>query len=431
MTHPDSPLDSDICRPLEACRICGSTSLATVIDLGDQHVATQFVTETVPEWCTARYPLRLVRCDAPEGCGLVQLSHTLEPSLLYADYGYRSGINQTMPANLAEIVHEARALVDLRAGDTVLDIGCNDGTLLTGYDESLALDRLGFDPAENIAEVARSKGLDVVAEPFSGRSFRAARADRKAKVVTSIAMFYDLPDPMRFTSEVASVLAPDGVWVIELSYLPLMLSQQSYDTICHEHLEYYALKQIEWMLDRNGLKLHRVAFNDMNGGSFRLFIQHAANPMPADDSGIEAVRQKERDLALDTDAPYAAFREASEGSRSALHALLSDLSQQGKLTHVYGASTKGNTILQYCGIDHTLVPKAADRNPDKWGRRTLGTNIEIISEADSRAEAPDFYLVLPWHFLAEFTGREKAFLDRGGKFILPLPTLRLVGKEDL
>ena len=433
MTHPESQpfLDSEICRPLDACRICGSESLSTVIDLGDQHVATQFVTETVPDWCTTRYPLRLVRCDAPEGCGLVQLSHTLEPSLLYADYGYRSGINQTMPANLAEIVDEACALVELRPGDTVLDIGCNDGTLLKGYADALALDRLGFDPAENIARVARAKGLDVVAEPFSGRAFNAVRPERKAKVVTSIAMFYDLPDPMQFTAEIASVLAADGVWVIELSYLPSMLSNHSYDTICHEHLEYYALKQIEWMLERNGLKVHRVAFNDVNGGGFRIFIRHASHPAAVDESGIKVVRQREQELALDTDAPFAAFRETSEASRSALHTLLSDIRARGKLTHVYGASTKGNTILQYCGIDHTLVPKAADRNPDKWGRRTLGTNIEIISEDESRAEAPDYFLVLPWHFLAEFTGREQAFLDRGGKFILPLPTLRVVGKEDL
>lgn len=426
----DAIPDSEICRALERCRICGSPSLATVVDMGNQYVATQFVTETVPDWCTTRYPLRLVRCDETGRCGLVQLSHTLNPSLLYADYGYRSGINKTMPANLAEIVTEAGAFVELGPNDTVVDIGCNDGTLLECYHDP-APDRLGFDPAENVAEMARSKGLDVLTEPFSSGAFEAARAGRRAKVVTSIAMFYDLPDPMRFAADVSSILAPDGVWVIELSYLPSMLRNHSYDTICHEHLEYYALGQIEWILERNGLKLHRVTFNDVNGGSFRLFVRHASHPATADESAIEEVRRSERELALDTDTPFAAFREVVEASRSSLFSLLSDIRSQGKVIYIYGASTKGNTILQYCGIDHTLVPKAADRNPEKWGRRTLGTDIEIISEDQARAEMPDYFLVLPWHFLDEFTARESAFLDRGGKFILPLPTPRVVGKEDL
>ena len=430
MTSTPRP-DPSICRPQDTCRICGSADLVTAIDLGDQYVATQFVTETVPDWCTVRYPLRLVRCASPDGCGLVQLSHTLEPSLLYADYGYRSGINATMPAHLAGIVAEVSDLVELHPGDTVVDIGCNDGTLLSRWDDALGLDRIGFDPAENVAAVARERGLDVVTEPFTAEAFRTARGDRRARVVTSIAMFYDLPDPMAFAADVASILAPDGVWVIEMSYLPAMLENHSYDTVCHEHLEYYALRQIEWMLDRNGLRLHRVGFNASNGGSFRLFARPADHPGPIDEAGIEAVRRRERDLALDTDAPWAAFRAAAEASRAALRALLLDLNARGKLVHAYGASTKGNTILQYCGVDHDLVPRAADRNPDKWGRRTPGTGIEIVSEATSRAEEPDAYLVLPWHFRDEFLDREAAFLDRGGRFIFPLPRLEVVGREDL
>ena len=419
----------DVCTPITRCRICGSPELALVIDLGTQHVATHAVSALAPVGSGARYPLELVRCAGQAGCGLVQLRHTLDSSLLYARYGYRSGINQTMPANLAGIVSEARGFVDLEAGDTVLDIGCNDGTLLDSYSD--ALDRVGFDPSPNVAAAARDKGHHVVTDYFSATAFRRARPARRAKIVTSIAMFYDLPDPMGFTAEVSAVLDPEGIWVMELSYLPLMLQNCSYDTICHEHLEYYSLRQIEWLLARNGLRLQRVALNAVNGGSFRLFIAHESSQRERDVESIEAVREFERTFELDTERPYQAFRTAVENSRTALRALLAEIRAAGETVLVYGASTKGNTILQFCGIDNTMVPKAADRNPDKWGYRTPGSGIEIISEAVARSEKPDYFLVLPWHFIDEFTRRERAFLEGGGRFILPLPEVRIVGPTDL
>ena len=219
--------------------------------------------------------------------------------------------------------------------------------------------------------------------------------------------------------------------MVELSYLPLMLEQRSYDTICHEHLEYYALRQVEWLLARTGLEVVRASLNGANGGSFRLLVGHAGGPHRVEASAIEALRERERALEIDTDRPYARFRQDVEASKAALRGLLRRIADDEESVYVYGASTKGNTLLQYCGIDHSLVPKAADRNPDKWGFRTPGSGIEIVSEAQARQERPDYFLVLPWHFFEEFADREREFLAGGGRFILPLPEVRLVGASDL
>jgi SAM-dependent methyltransferase len=422
----------EICVERTTCRICQSSGLLPVIDLGEQYVASIFVKDGIPDSLQRRYPLELVRCCGNSGCGLVQLRHSFSPSVLYSDYGYRSGINQSMRDNLLDIATKAEQMVELKAGQTVLDIGCNDGTLLCSY-QTIGIDRLGFDPAENVVQLAQSRGLDVVNDYFSLSSYAKARPSTKAKVVTSIAMFYDLEDPRQFARDVASVLADDGVWVIELSYLPFMLQKKSFDTICHEHLEYYALKQIDWMLEREQLQVHKIEFNDVNGGSFRLFIRKKTLGCVPEPDRIEVgkVRTEEKILGLDTDRPYALFRDAVLSARNDLVKVLTAFKNSGKSVYVYGASTKGNTILQFCRIDKTLVAKAADRNPDKWERRTLGTDIPIVSEDEARAECPDYFLVLPWHFFSGFVKREAAFLARGGKFIIPLPEVRIVGKDDL
>jgi hypothetical protein len=245
-------------------------------------------------------------------------------------------------------------------------------------------------------------------------------------------MFYDLERPLEFARDVASLLSADGVWVIELSYLPSMLKTNSFDTICHEHLEYYALRQIEWMAERADLTVRRVEFNDVNGGSFRVFFSpRGISTRDPHARAVEAARAKEALFGLDTDRPYREFRDAAARIRSELQALLGKLKADGKKVYIYGASTKGNTLLQYCGIDHRLVGKAAERNPEKWGRRTLGTDIPIVSEEQARAERPDYFLVLPWHFFSGFVTREAAFLQRGGKFIRPLPKVEIIGAADL
>lgn len=360
-----------------------------------------------------------------EACGLIQTKHTVPGSILYHSYWYRSGINRTMTENLHGIAQAAEELVGLAAGDLVIDIGCNDGTLLDGYrGENIAY--LGYDPSD-VSRYAVEKGYDVVNDFFSAGPFRERYADRKAKIVTSIAMFYDLERPRDFVADVAAVLAQKGVWVMELHYLPLMLKMNSFDAIVHEHLEYYSLAVLERLFAEEGLEVVHAEVNDINGGSIRIFIGHHGQLPQSEDRfrEVQALRIEEFELALDAPAPYETFRRNAEKVRDDLTALCRGLHGEGKTIHIYGASTKGNTILQYAGIDVSVIPYAADRNPDKWGSETIATRIPIISEEDSRAMKPDYYLALPWHFFDEFLERETEFLARGGRFIVPLPEVRI------
>jgi hypothetical protein len=411
------------------CRICGSPELAPILSLGDQHIAGAFAEPGGGQPVARRIPLDLVRCDMTrnqDGCGLVQLRHTVPGSILYRSYWYRSGVNQTMTRNLHEIATQAEAMVGLRPGDLVVDIGCNDGTLLDGY-KTADLRHLGFDPSDQ-ARYAVEKGYDVVRDFFSRDGLRARYADQQARVITSIAMFYDLEQPKLFVSDVAAALAEDGVWVIELHYLAMMLERNEFDVIVHEHLEYYSLAVVERLLGEAGLAVVRAELNEINGGSIRLFIRRAGRYAPEGDDArvLSDLRVKEFEMALDAPDPYARFATAAAKVRDELSALCRRLVAEGKTIHVYGASTKGNTILQYAGLGVDLIPYAADRNPDKHGSQTIGTNIPIISEERSRELAPDYYLALPWHFLDEFLEREREFLDRGGRFIVPMPEVRVV-----
>jgi len=400
-----------------------------VLSLGDQYIAGAFAEPGGEQPVQRAIPMELVRCDMTrdeEACGLIQTKHTVPGSILYHSYWYRSGINRTMTENLHGIAQAAQQLVGLGPGDLVIDIGCNDGTLLDGYSAE-NISYLGYDPSD-VGRYAVEKGYDVVRDFFSAGPFRERYADRKAKVVTSIAMFYDLERPRDFVADVAAVLAPRGVWVMELHYLPTMLEMNSFDAIVHEHLEYYSLAVLERLFAEEQLAVIDAELNDINGGSIRLFIGHAGQLEQTDEQmdRVQRLRIREFELALDAPEPYEEFRRNSEKVRDDLSALLRKLKEEGKVVHVYGASTKGNTILQYADIDASLVPYAADRNPDKWGSETIATRIPIISEEQSREMKPDYYLALPWHFLDEFLQRETEFLDRGGRFIVPLPNVRVV-----
>ncbi len=275
---------------------------------------------------------------------------------------------------------------------------------------------------------AVEKGYRVVNELFTRDAFVSAAGDRLARVITSIAMFYDLESPVGFARDIAACLAEDGVWVTEFSYMPTMLEMHSFDTVCHEHLEYYSLAVIERIFGAAGLEIVDVSLNDVNGGSIRLFAGHRGRlEIGAEQTArLQEMRDREAELGLSTSRPYDDFQRQAERVRTELVELLGTLRDQGASVHLYGASTKGNTTLQYCGIDRSLVAFAADRNPDKWGLETIVTGIPIISEEESRAMQPDYYLVLPWHFLDEMVERESAFFARGGRFVVPLPEVRLV-----
>jgi len=432
-TVPDnSELARESVSTRTTCRICGSAELVSVMDLGDQCIAGAFANpgdERPPE---PRLPLELVRCDPtrdPNACGLVQLRHTVPGSMLYTSYWYRSGINRTMTENLHGIAREAAAIVGgLSSGDLVVDVGCNDGTLFDGYgDLADGVTFLGMDPSD-VTRYAVAKGYDVVNDFFGYAALDARFPGRRAKIITSIAMFYDLERPGEFVADIARALTPDGIWVSEFSYMPTMLRLNSFDTICHEHLEYYSLAVIERLFASAGLEVVRAELNDVNGGSIRLFAAHAGayERSATDRAGIDGLRAAEAELALATPAPYEAFERGVAAVKDDLLRLLRQLKDEEKRVHIYGASTKGNTILQYVGIDTTLIECAADRNSDKWGSETIGTHIPIVSEDASRARRPDLYLALPWHFLDEFLDREREFLAQGGRFIVPLPSVRVV-----
>jgi NDP-4-keto-2,6-dideoxyhexose 3-C-methyltransferase len=264
---------------------------------------------------------------------------------------------------------------------------------------------------------------------YSYDQLRLRYPDQKARVITSIAMFYDLEYPRAFVADVERALADDGVWVLELHYLATMLEMNQFDAIVHEHLEYYSLAVIERLLAEVGLGVVRAELNDINGGSMRLFIRRAARFQPEGEDAdfLQRLRIREFEMALDSSEPYERFAASTEQVGRDLLSLCRKLVDDGRTIHIYGASTKGNTILQFAGIDHTLIPYAADRNPDKHGSETIGTKIPIISEEESRAMRPDYFLALPWHFLEEFLEREQGFLKGGGKFIVPLPEVRVVG----
>jgi SAM-dependent methyltransferase len=414
----------------QSCRVCDSTALTPVIDLGNQYLQGSFVKPGIEQPPMRRIPTVLVKCDPTrdqKACGLLQMKHTVPPSILYSKYWYRSGTNKTMRDHLAGIAAEAADFVKDKSA-RVLDIGCNDGTLLEAYPNSFT--RFGIDPSD--APTAVAGKFKIVRDVFPSPKLTQIAEGKQFDIITSIAMFYDLEDPMGFVRSVKQWLAPEGIWIFEVSYMPSMLRLNSYDTICHEHLEYYSLSVIERMLRQADMKVVKVGLNDCNGGSIRCYATHTVNArFDGHDSAeyISELRREEFDLELDTDKPYRQFQERINVHKDALSSLLKGLKQQGKRIHIYGASTKGNTILQWCGLSNAVIDCAAERNPDKFGASTLGTNIPIVSEADSRAMKPDYYLVLPWHFKKEFVAREREILEAGTGMIFPLPEVEVIRSE--
>lgn len=412
----------------KTCRVCGSTALTPVINLGDQYLQGSFVKPGKEMPPMRKISTSLVRCDPmrdEKACGLLQMEFTIPPEVLYSAYWYRSGTNNTMRCHLQGIVDEAIGLVSNKESATVLDIGCNDGTLLGFYPGSFV--KFGVDPSDVAQEIKAP--VSVIQDIFPSEELIARLEGRTFDIITSIAMYYDLEDPIAFTRGIKEILSPEGLWLFEMSYMPTMLKMTSYDTICHEHIEYYSLAVIEYILKQAGMKVVNATHNDINGGSLRCHATHISNftyKQNEFQQNIKTMRQEEFDLELDTDKPYRHFQDRVNVHKEELNALLKKLKKEGKRIHIYGASTKGNTILQWCGIDHRIIDYAADRNPDKYGALTLGTDIPIISEEESRAMKPNYYLVLPWHFKQEFLEREKETLEQGTGLIFPLPTIDII-----
>lgn len=415
-------------KRITQCRVCGNKNLISLLNLGEQAL-TGIFPKNKEEPITSG-PLELVKChpmkEGDEICHLVQLNHSYDSSEMYGlNYGYRSGLNQSMVCHLKGIVAYATSLVNLKENDLIVDIGSNDSTLLQGYPRDKKLHLLGIDPTGKKFSKYYPDYIKLVPDFFSAEKLQKNSPGEKAKIITSIAMFYDLEDPSLFVKEIMNSLVDDGVWVFEQSYLPLMLSTNAYDTICHEHVEYYALKQIKWIMDRACFKIIDVELNDTNGGSFRVAVAKEKSGYPISDS-VNKMMESENQLKLNTVKPFEEFKQNIIKHKEELSSLITRLNNEAKKVFGYGASTKGNVILQYCGFTDKNIPYIAEVNEDKFGSCTPYTHIPIISEKEAIKMKPDYYLVLPWHFRQEILEKEKEFRKNGGKFIFPLPSIEIV-----
>ena len=404
------------------CRICNSSQLTNVISLGKQQITSRF--PVYGDYSTPKTPIDLCLC---EECGLLQLLQTTFASELYEyEYGYRSGINHTMRTHLKHYYEEIISKVDLQAGDTVIDIGSNDSTLLQNY--SPYYTRIGVDPTGKQFQQYYGD-VQLLPTYFTYDNVKHRFGNIKAKVVSSISMFYDLPDPVQFAKDIHACLEDDGIWTCEQSYLLTMLKTNSIDTICHEHLEYYSLRQIKEIADRADFKIIDVHFNDCNGGSFRIYLAKKNSQKHIENTDlINEILENETKHNLMSSQCYIDFMNNINIEVSKLCNFIDSVNKNGKKVYIYGASTKGNCLLQYANIDESKIQYAVERNPNKVGKMT-STGIEIISEETMRQSPPHYLLVLPWHFREEIIQREKEFLDNGGQFIFPFPQFEIIGSK--
>ena len=402
------------------CRICHNTNLLNVLSLGEQALTGVFPHHISDDVSSG--PLELVWCTK---CGLLQLKQSYNLDEMYGDnYGYRSGLNTSMVRHLTNKIKTLENLVKLSDNDLVVDIGSNDATSLKAYTSKCR--KVGIDPTGIKFMEYYTEEIDLIPDFFSSKIFMKKYPYEKAKIVTSIAMFYDLEDPTAFVEDVKAILSDTGVWHFEQSYMPSMLRSNSYDTVCHEHLEFYSFKVIKNLLEDCGLRVVDVQMNSINGGSFAVTACKKNASYRSNHPVINWMLRQEEDMKLDTPKPYRNFEEKVFLHRKNLLGLIEALVSDGKKIFGYGASTKGNVLLQFCGLTNKHIPYIADVNADKFGCYTPGTNIPIISEAEARAMKPDYFLVFPWHFKHSILEREREFIENGGKFIFPLPEIEIV-----
>lgn len=409
-------------KRIEKCRICGNTRLERVLDLGNQTLTGVFPRRKYSK--TTIGPLCLVKChgsDHDNVCGLLQLEHSYDLAELYGEnYGYRSGLNPSMVAHLHKKVATILERVELCSDDLVVDIGSNDSTTLQAYPH-VGAKLVGFDPTGVKFKKYYPPHIQLVSDFFSSAKLKNLFPRQKAKIVTSFSMFYDLEDPIAFMREIYEVLSHDGIWVFEQSYMPTMIKMNSYDTVCHEHLEFYALQQIKWMTDRTGFTILDVEFNDVNGGSFSVTVAKSGTDINPS-SSVSAAIEMERNMELNNINIYKDFKASAEKSKKDLLDFIRTVRKAGKKVAALGASTKGNVLLQYCGLTEDDIFAVGEVNSDKFGCFTPGTNIPIIPEDKLLALSPDYLLVLPWHFRQFF---EKNPKFSGIKLVFPLPKLEI------
>ena len=407
----------------QTCRICGNPNLKEVIDLGNQYFQGSFVKEGVQNPPKRKTPNLIVRCDTSKyenACGLIQTKHTIPPGILYSNYWYQSGISYTMRNHLANIVSKALKITEIKSGK-VLDIASNDNTLLRNYPKDFI--KYGIDPSD-IARKQKDKDINVINDLFPTNALK----DKNFDIVTSIACFYDTEDPKKFSLEVKKILNTNGVWIFEVAYWPSMLENLSYDSIVNEHIMHYHLAPLEVMFKNINLKIFNAYKTTTNGGSIMVYVCHEdCNLYDSEQNKTNLINIKiqEFDALLDEEDTYASFRDKVYEQKEDLINLVKDIRSKNKTIHIYGASTKLNTILNFCGIGKELIEYASERSPEKWGAETI-SGIKLISEEESRKMKPDYYLVGPYHFRNEILDREKEIHDSGTKFIFPLPKVEII-----
>ena len=401
---------------IKNCRSCKSTKLTKVYSLGKQTLTGIFPPKKNLK--ITKGELSMLFCKK---CKLLQLEHNFDSNEMYGEnYGYMSSLNKSMESHLKLKAISLLKKYNLRANDSILDIGSNDGTFLSFFSKKLKL--FGCDPTIKKFSHLYRKDINKLPYFFSSKYFK----EKKFKLITSIAMFYDLPDPLDFAQQIHSVLDRSGIWHMELSYMPMMIKNRSYDTICHEHLEYYSLKSLKYLLNAADLKIINLSFNQINGGSIELDIAHKKSKFKECKHLINWVLESERVNKYNEIEKQKLFFKECENHKYLLKKLLNTLKKQNKKILGYGASTKGNVLLQYCKIDSKIIDYVAEVNSFKFNKFTPGTNIKIISEKEAKQKKPDYFLVLPWHFKDHIIKREKEYLKKGGKLIFPLPDIEIV-----
>jgi len=401
------------------CRICGNSNLEPILDLGEQMLTGVFPTSIESEAATIG-PLSLVKCmGGDDKCGLVQLRHSYDLTEMYGvNYGYRSDLNQSMVDHLSSKVKRAINLTTLEKNDLIIDIGSNDGTTLKAYPQ-LEYQLVGIDPTALKFKDYYPENIQIIPDFFSAELIVNFFPGKKAKIITSFSMFYDLEDPIAFMRDIYNILDDDGIWIFEQSYLPEMLKTNSFDTVCHEHLEYYCLKQINYMAKIVGFHILDVEFNPINGGSFSVTVRKSRD----DDTLLPLVKstlEHENSIGLNTLQPYQDFAKRVSLVKQNLLTFIKKIKSEKKSILALGASTKGNVLLQYCGICSTDIPFIGEVNTEKFNCYTPGSWIPIIPEDDLLSMNPDYVLVLPWHFRNFFEDNIKF---KNINLVFPLPQL--------
>lgn len=412
-------------KKIRKCRFCGNKSLISCFDIGDQYLSSIFPESLDYKNHFKKYPMNLVLCEKTEtSCGALQLEHSLDMTDMYEEYPFTSSTNSSMPKILKDVLDSALEYVIPSRHDLVLDIGGNDGTLLSFLDH-IGCELLCMDAAKNVQPMFESDNYTHVRGYFNKKSYKHSTS-KKAKLVFSIAMFYHLYDPVQFSKDVAECMDDDGVWVIQMAHLPSMIKTNMYDNIVHEHVGYYGTDHMRWFMEKAGLEIFDVTLNDVYGGSYRIFVKKkGCRKYPVNQRFHDEIK-KDQDMGIYDPNTYHLMMDRVNKTKTELVSLCKKIKNQGKSIWIYGASTKGNTILQFCEINHELIDAAADSNPFKIDKYIIGTDIPIKNEIEMRAAKPDYLLALPYSFLKGFMKREKGLIESGTKFIVPLPSVRIV-----